>query len=159
MNRERIAERAARAVYGTIIGLAVILALEETGAGANDVTAATVGAVIAAALAELYAQYIGAEIRERRPPAAAEIWAVAIDTAAGTLAALIPVIPFVLAELGALDRESAYDIAPWLGVGVLVAFAALANRFVGLTGGRNAVVTAVALAVALVLIGLKALVH
>ena len=159
MDVHRFADRAARAVYATIIGLAVILALEETGAGAGEVVAATVGGVIAAALAELYAAYIGAEIREQRSPSRGELLARGVDSALGTAAGLLPVVPFVLAEAGAIERATAYDVSPWLGVALLGGYTALANRLVGFTGVRNAVVTAFAVAIGMALIALKAIVH
>ena len=119
MRVERAAQRAARAVYGSIIALAVILVLEDGGAEADEVIAAAVGSVIAAMLAEGYAEYIAAVIRERRHPTRAEVVEQTSDVAAGTLAALVPLIPFVGVEPGGLEVETAYDIAPWLGLGVI----------------------------------------
>ena len=46
MHFHRTAERAARAVYGTIIALAVIAALEGGPAGAVEVLAAVIGGVM-----------------------------------------------------------------------------------------------------------------
>ena len=156
---ERIAQRAARAVYGAIIALAVILALEEAMAGADQVIAAAIGSVIAAMLAEGYAEYIAAVIRERRHPTRTEIRETTADVGAGTLAALVPVVPFVLVELGLIELDTAYDVGPWLGLGVIGGYALLANRVAGLSRARSGIVTAVALAVGLGLILIKTLTH
>ncbi|MFI5122508.1 MAG: hypothetical protein ACHQJ5_06390 [Vicinamibacteria bacterium] len=156
---ERTAQRAARAVYGAIIALAVILALEEATAGAGEVIAAAIGSVIAAMLAEGYAEYIAAVIRERRHPTRSEVRETSADVGAGTLAALVPVIPFVLVELGLIELDTAYDIAPWLGLGVIGGYALLANRIAGLSRTRSGIVTAIALAIGLGLILVKGLTH
>lgn len=159
MHFERTAERAARAVYGTIIALAVIATLEGGAAAAGEVAAAVTGGVIAAQLAELYAQYLAAAIRRRRHPDAGEMGTALADSAAGTLAALVTVVPFVLAAAGAMELDTAFDVAFWAGLGLLAAYTLLANRLAGLSGVRNAVACAAVLTIGLALIALKAIVH
>jgi hypothetical protein len=155
----RMAERAARAVYGTIIALAVIATLEGGSAPAGEIIAAVIGGVVAAQLAELYAGYLADVIRTHRHPDRARIREAAVDSLAGTLAALLPVAPFVLAAAGAIERETAFDIAFWAGLGVLGAYAVLANRLAGLRGMQNLVACLVVLGIGLALIALKTLVH
>lgn len=48
---------------------------------------------------------------------------------------------------------------PWLGLGVLGAYALLANRLAGISGARNLITCAAVLAIGLALIALKAIVH
>ena len=55
------------------------------------------------------------------------------DIGAGTLAALVPLIPFVLVEVDVIELPTAYDIAPWLGLAVIGGYALLANRLAGLS--------------------------
>jgi hypothetical protein len=159
VRNERIAQRAARAVYGSIVALAVILVLDEGGAEADEVIAAVIGSVIAATLAEQYAEYIAHVIRERRHLTRAEIAEQARDGAAGTLAALVTVLPFVAVEFDLIEVGTAYDIAAWLGLGVIGGYSLLANREAGLSGARNMVVTGVALAIGASLIAIKAITH
>ena len=121
--------------------------------------AAAVGSVIAAMLAEGYAEYIAGVIRERRHPNRTEIRQTAADIGAGTLAALVPLIPFVLVEFGLIELQTAYDIAPWLGIGVIGGYALLANRLAGLSHAHSALVTVGALAIGLALILIKTLTH
>jgi hypothetical protein len=160
MRRHRVAERASRAVYLTIVALAIIVAIEEAGedVGAREVIASTVGATIITALADLYARYIAEAIRNRRV-ASADLRAAAVDTAAGAVAAFVPVIPFVLAAAGAIEDQTAYDVAAWLGVGVLAAYTLFANRAAGLTGVRGLLIAGAVVALGFALIALKALVH
>jgi hypothetical protein len=159
VHNERIAQRAARAVYGSIVALAVIVVLDKANAEADEVIAAVIGSVIAATLAEQYAEYIGHVIRERRHLTGAELRQQAWDGAAGALAALVPLIPFVLVEADVIEVRTAYDIAPWLGLGVIGGYSLLANREAGVSGARNIVVTGMALAVGASLILIKAVTH
>lgn len=159
MHSERTAERAARAVYGTIIAMAVLAAFTVEVVGPGTIVAAMVGGVVAAQLAELYAQYLGDVIRRHRVPSLHELRTRAEDSAAGTIAALVPAAPFALAAAGAIDTETAFDIAPWLGLGVLAAYALLANYLAGLSGIRSVVTCASVVAIGLALIALKALAH
>ena len=159
MQLERTAQRAARAVYGSIIALAVIVVLDEAGAEADEVLAAAVGSVIAAMLAEGYAEYIAAVIRERRHPGRAEMVVMGQDVGAGTLAALVPLLPFVLVELNVIELPTAYDVAPWLGVAVIGGYTLLANRLAGLGTVQTVVMTTVGLLIGLSLIAIKALTH
>ncbi len=159
MRNERIAQRAARAVYGSIVALAVILVLDEANAEADEVIAAVIGSVIAATLAEQYAEYIAHVIRERRHLSRTEVGQQARDAAFGSLAAMVTLIPFGLVEVDAIELPTAYDIASWLGLGVIAGYSLLANREAGLSTGRNMIVTAVALAIGGSLILIKAITH
>ena len=159
MRNERIAQRAARAVYGAIVALAVILYLDEANSEADEVIAAVIGSVIAATLAEQYAEYIAHVIRERRHLRRDEIVRQLTDGAAGMLASLVTVIPFLAVELDVIELPAAYDIAAWLGLGVIGGYALLANREAGLSGGWNMAVTAVALAIGASLILIKSVTH
>jgi hypothetical protein len=150
-------ERAARAVYGTIVALAVLIGFEETKADAGEIVAAMAGAVIAAQLAELYAQYIADVIRHERMPAPGELRARLGASAAGTIGALVPAIPFVLADTGAISLGRAFDIAPWLGLGTLAGYTLLANRLAGVRGSRNLITLASVLAIGVLLVALKAI--
>lgn len=156
---ERTAERAARAVYGSIIALAVILVLQRTRAPASEVIPAVIGSVIAASLAELYAEYIALTIRDRHHPDTKRLGEELTDVAAGSVAAMLPMVPFILVAVGAMELDTAYDIAGWVGIGVIAAYTLLANRLAGLSTVRTLLVTAAVIAVGLSLIAIKALTH
>ncbi len=159
MRNERIAQRAARAVYGSIIALAVIVVLDKGGAEADEVIAAVIGSVIAATLAEQYAEYIAHVIRECRHLTRPEIVLQAKDGAAGALAALVPILPFLAVQFNWIETPTAYEIAPWLGLGVIGFYSLVANREAGLRGGTNLAVTAVAVAIGVTLIVIKTITH
>ena len=159
MRNERIAQRAARAVYGSIVALAVIVYLEAAKSEADEVIAAVIGSVVAATLAEQYAEYIAHVIRERRHLERAEIVQQVGDGAAGMLASLVTLVPFLLVELDVIELPTAYDIAPWLGLGVIGGYALLANREAGISRAGNIVITGLALAVGVTLIVIKSITH
>jgi len=160
MTRHRAAERASRAVYFTIVALAIIIALEEAGndVPATEVVLSTVGATVITALADLYAQYI-AEVIRSQGFSATEFRAAAVDTAAGVPAALVPVVPFVFAAAGTISEATAYDIASWLGLGVLAGYTLFANRAAGIGGPRGIAIACLVALLGVALIALKALVH
>ena len=156
---ERTAERAARAVYGSIIALAVILALQRTQAAASEVIPAVIGSVIAASLAELYAEYIALTIRDRHHPGRVRLREELTDVAAGSVAAMLPMVPFILVAFGWIELATAYDLARWVGIGVIAAYTVLANRLAGLSTMRTFLVTTAVIAIGLSLIAIKALTH
>lgn len=160
MQRHRVAERASRAVYLTIVALAIIVALEEGGGDVSpaEVVASTVAATIITALADLYARYI-ADVIRHEALIGAELRAAALDTAAGALAALVPVTPFVLAAAGAISETTAYDVATWAGLGVLAGYTLFANRAAGIGGLRGLAMAGCVVLLGLGLIALKAFVH
>jgi urea transporter len=156
---ERVALRAARAVYGTIIALAVIAVLDDGHTEADEAIVAVLGATIAASLAETYADYLAAVIRTRRHMSFAEIRQTATDSALGTAAALLTLVPFILVEFGWIETQTAFDIAPWIGIALIGGYSLLANRIAGLPTRRSVPIAASMIVIGLVLIAIKSLAH
>jgi hypothetical protein len=156
---ERIAVRAARAVYGTIIALAVIVVLDDGHTEADEVIAAVLGATIAASLAETYADYLATVIRQRRHLTRDELRQAATDSALGTLAALITLVPFLLVEVGWIETQTAFDVSPWIGIALIGGYSLFANRVAGMPTRRSLLITASMLVIGLVLIAIKSLAH
>jgi hypothetical protein len=140
------ADRAGHAVYGSIIVLAVITGLDEVSASAREAFVGIVGAALAVALSEMYADMIGETIRERRPPTRAEWREFIIDMCFGFGAASFPSLFFLLAWLGVMKLSNAFVLAEWVGVGVLWLYVLVASRAAGL-GFARALVWAGALTV------------
>lgn len=133
-------ERAEHAIYGTIIVLALIVAEDEASVSVGVAIATVLGAAVATALAELYSDYIGAVIRDRRHRTREEWHDAAANVAAGFLMASLPVSFFVLAALDAIELQAAFDAAEWTGVGVLGSYAVIANRQAGFSVTRSLLV-------------------
>lgn len=153
---EHRGERAAHAIYGSIIVLAVIVAEEGTGITAGAAIASIVAAALITALAEIYADYIGATIRARRHPSAAERHVVERNVLIGFATAILPVSFFILAEAGVMALDTAFDVAIWSGVGILGAHAAVANRLAGFSIPRSLLLGVAFTLLGAALVGLKA---
>ncbi len=137
LERARLAETARHAVYGSVIVLAVIIALDDTSVRAREAIASVLGAAVATVLAELYGDYLAETIRERRRPTPAERAEAVRSALAGLLAAILPVIFFVLAGFGVVELPTAFEVAVWTGVGVVGFYAFVANRVGGMSVGRS----------------------
>jgi hypothetical protein len=142
LDDEHLAQRVSHAAYGSIVVLAVILALEGRTGDSWEVVASVVGAAVATAMAEIYADYLGATIRAHRRLTREERHAAARNISAGFVAAILPGIFFVLAAADVIAIGSAFDAAKWTGVGVLGGYAFLANRLAGLSIAHSVAVGA-----------------
>jgi hypothetical protein len=149
----------ARVIYGAIIGLALLVALERHPPGAGAVVASLIATAVAVALAELYSEAVGAETRSRRRVQREELRHIARDALAVAFGIAFPAVFFVGAMAGVLDTDTAFTAAKWSGVGLIAFYGYCAAR---LAGARLPGALLQALAVGLVgvlLIVIKALVH
>jgi hypothetical protein len=122
------AARAGHAVYGSIIVLAVVTGLDEVSASAREAFFGVLGAAIAVALSEMYADMIGATIREQRAPNRVEYREFGVDMAFGFGAAIFPAFFFLLAWLEVMKLGRAFTVAEWSGVGILFGYTLVAAR-------------------------------
>ena len=149
----------ARVIYGAIIGLALVVALQDHPPSAGAVAATVAGAALAVGLAEAYSEIVGTEARTRRPVHRASVRALVLEAASVTLGAGFPALFFVLAAAGAIDIDLAFTLSKWTGVGLISAYGFLAGRLSG-SGLGGAILHAAAVGgIGAALIGLKALVH
>jgi hypothetical protein len=148
-----------RVIYGAIIGLALIVALEEHPPSPGVVIGSLLGTAVAVGLAELYSDFLGTEARMRRHVRDAEVREMARDVAAVAFGIAFPVVFFVLAAAHAIEEDTAFTIAKWAGVGLIGFYGFSAARLAGESLPASALR---ALAVGLIgafLIALKALLH
>jgi hypothetical protein len=148
-----------RVVYGAIIGLALVVALQAHPPPTGAVIASLLGTSVAVALAEVYSELLGIEVRTRRHVERERSRAIWADTGAVAFGASFPAVFFVLSAAGAYEIGTAFDLAKWSGLGLIGFYGFCAARLTG------AVVTSAllkGLAAALIgafLIALKAIVH
>ena len=148
-----------RIVYGAIIGLALVVALQAHPPGSGTVVALIVGTAVAVGLAELYSEIVGTETRTHHRIERTTLAEFADDAVAVTFGVCFPSVFFVLAALGALSTDTAFTIARWSGLGLIAFYGYAAGR---LAGARPLACVVQALAVASiggVLIAIKALIH
>jgi hypothetical protein len=149
----------ARVVYGSIIGLALVLALQAHPPPAGQTAGLLLGTAVAVGLAELYAEIVATEARTRRTINAPQVREMAVDALAVMFGAGFPAIFFVLAAAGVMDTDLAFNLSKWSGLGLICGYGFLAARMAGQGLGR-ALVHAAALGIAAgALIALKAVLH
>jgi hypothetical protein len=148
-----------RVVYGAIIGLALIVALEAHPPSSGVVAGTLLGTAVAVGLAELYSDFVGVEARTRRHVSRAELREMTREVAGVAFGTAFPAVFFILAAAHAIEEDTAFTIAKWSGVGLLSFYGFCAARLAG--DGLSASALR-GLAVGLIgafLIGLKALLH
>jgi hypothetical protein len=148
-----------RVIYGTIIGLALVVALEHQHPRPVVMVATLLGTAVAVGLAEFYSEIVGTEVRTRRRVERARVREIATDVAAVAFGIGFPTFFFLLSVAGALQVETAFDIAKWSGLALTGTYGFIAAR---LADAGTLAALGQATAVALIgafLIGLKALIH
>jgi hypothetical protein len=149
----------ARVIYGAIIGMALVVALEDHPPRPGVVAGTLLATAVAVGLAELYSEVVGAETRNRRRVARDEVGDILDDVASVAFGISFPVVFFALAAAGVLEVETAFTIAKWSGLGLISCYGFLAGR---LSGAGLAVSLLQGLAVGVIggaLIAFKALIH
>ena len=148
-----------RVIYGAIIGLALVVALQDHPPEAGAMVGFILATAVAVALAELYSDIIGTETRTRARVETARKRSIAKEAAAVACGIGLPAVFFVLASAGAIEIDTAFTIAKWTGLGLI----GLYGYFGGRLSGRSVPASILhALAVGLIggfLIAFKALLH
>ena len=102
-----------RVVYGSIIGLALVVALEAHPPPTRSIIATLLGTAVAVALAEYYSDMLDAKAR-RREEHGRTILEHALAAAFGIS---FPAIFFLLSAAGVMEQDTAFDIAEWTRLG------------------------------------------
>jgi hypothetical protein len=148
-----------RVVYGSIIGLALVVALQAHPPPPGAVIATLLGTAVAVGLAELYSELVGFETTRHRKADSKELRHLGIDVAAVGFGISFPAVFFLLAAFESVEEETAFTLAKWTGLGLIGVYGFAGAR---LSGAGLAVALLQAAAVALIgaaLIALKAIVH
>ena len=148
-----------RLIYGAIIGLALTVALAYEPPGAAAMAATLVGTGLAVGLAELYSEFLGTEVSTRRRVDRARFRELAANLVALVFGAGFPAVFFLLAAAGAMQIETAFELATWSGLPLTAFYGLCAARLRG-EGWPAALVQAVVVAlIGGLLIVFKALLH
>lgn len=148
-----------RVLYGSIIGLALVVAVEAHPPSSGVIAVTLLASAIAVGLAELYSEIVGTETRTRARLERQQVVAILDEVGAVAAGVAFPSIFFVLAALGAFDRDTAFAIAKWSGLGLITAYAFAAARLTGATLPASLVRSGMAALIAAFLIVIKALLH
>ena len=148
-----------RVVYGSIIGLALIVALSGHPPGAGAVIASLLATAVAVGLAELYAEIVGIETSERHRVRRDQVGELIDDSLAVAFGVAFPAVFFLLSVLGAMEVDTAFAFAKWTGLGLIGFYGFAAGRYAGAPVSRALLQGVGAAAIGAALIAFKALVH
>jgi hypothetical protein len=148
-----------RVIYGSIIGLALVVVIENHPPGAGVALASVLGTAVAVGLAELYSELVGTELRTGERIDRAAVVHELDNVAAVAFGVAFPGVFFFLAAIGVMKLDTAIEVSKWSGLGLIAFYGFCGARLTGL-GNRRALIEALAVgAIAAALIALKAIVH
>lgn len=131
IQRHLDSRQVSRVIYGAIIGLALVVALQAHPPPSAAVVATLLGTAVAVSLAEVYSELVGFETVRRRHATSAERERLIADAAAVAVGVGFPSVFFLLAVVGVLGDESAFTIAKWSGLGLLGLYGFTGARLTG----------------------------
>jgi multidrug transporter EmrE-like cation transporter len=149
----------ARVVYGAIIGLALIVALQKHPPAPGTMIASLMGTAVAVGLAELYAEIVGIETRERHRVRRDQLGELRDDSFAVGFGVAFPAVFFLLSALGLIEVGTAFTIAKWTGLGLIGFYGFWAARLAGSPTNQALVKATLVALIGAGLILLKSLVH
>ena len=149
----------ARVIYGALIGLAVVIAVESHPPPPGRMAAILLGTAVAMGLAELYSEIVGIEARERRRVGRRRMHRLAEESVAVMFGAGFPAIFFLLAAAGVMDEDAAVRLSKWSGLGLIFAYGYIASRLAGMTRPGSLLRAAIVGMIGGALIALKAFLH
>lgn len=148
-----------KVVYGSIIGLALVLTLEAHPPGVGVTIGSLVASGVAVAFAELYSEWVGGRTRASLGGEPEPMREVVTDTVAVGLGVAFPSVFFLASVLTPIDYDTAFGLAKWTGLGLIAGYGYAAARLSGGTRSAALVEATVVGAVAAFLILVKALLH
>jgi hypothetical protein len=120
-----------RVIYGAIIGLALVVALEHDPPRPAVMVGTLLATAVAVGLAELYSEVVGTEVRTRQRVARAHVREIAVDVGAVAFGIGFPAGFFLLSAAGATEVETAFTLAKWSGLGLIGVYGFSAARLAG----------------------------
>jgi hypothetical protein len=152
-------QQVGKVVYGSIIGLALIVAIQAHPPSAVVMDVWLLGTAVAVALAEVYSEVVGIETSTRQPVTRAHLAHLAEDAAAVGFGTAFPAVFFALSAFGLFHVDTAFTIAKWTGLGLIGFYGFWAARFAGAATHHALLKGALVALIGAGLIFLKSLVH
>lgn len=148
-----------KVVYGAIIGLALIVAIQGHPPKAGVMAIWLIGTAVAVGLAEVYSEVVGTETSTRHPVSRPEMVHMTEDAAAVGFGVAFPAAFFLLSALGLFEVDTAFSIAKWSGLGLIGFYGYWAAKFAGAATHRALLKGVLVALIGAGLILLKSLVH
>jgi hypothetical protein len=150
----------ARAIYGAILVMAVIIAIShDDSVGTAAILGAVAGTTLVFWLAHVYAEALGNRVSGGQERVFANVRAAALHEWPLVEAAVLPMLALLLGVIGLVQRDTAVSIAIGVGVVELFAWGIAAGRRAQLSLKATIGVGAANGALGLLMVGLKVLVH
>lgn len=146
-------------LHGTIFVLAILLVLGEHPPGHLRVIITVALTVLATALAGGYAEFIEAQIHERRQLVEVEREKVNQHVGSVLVTAIPPIGIFALSWLGFFGIQAAFTLSQWVSVALFGACGYLSRRVIGSSMTEGAVGALIAVIVGGAIVWLKTLAH
>jgi hypothetical protein len=158
--RAHVASRqVGRVIYGSIIGLALVVALESHPPRSGVVAGLLIGTALAVALAEIYSEVVGGEVRHQARLPRAELRQIAVDGVAVALGVAFPAVFFLLDALRVIEPQTAFTLAKWSGIGLIGFYGFCAGRLAGASVSASLLQAFAVCLIGAMLIALKAVLH
>ena len=148
-----------RLIYGAMIGLAMIVALEHEEPDPAVMAGTLAGTGVAIGLTELYSEFLGTEVGTRRRVGRARMNEIAANVLALFFGASFPAVFFLLAAAGAMEIDTAFEVAKWSGLPLTGSYGLGAARLRGEGWPAALLQAAVVALIGGLLIAFEALVH
>ena len=148
-----------RVVYGSIIGVALIVTLQSHPPTPAVMIGWLIGTGVAVGLAELYSEVVGEETSTRHRVTRRRLRHMAEDSAVVAFGIAFPVVFFVFPLVGVGTIETAFSLAKWTGLGLVAFYGFWAARLAGAPWIRAALYAVLVASVDAILIALKAFLH
>jgi hypothetical protein len=152
-------EQVGRVIYGAIIGMALIVVLEDHPPPAATDIGLLVATALAVGLAELYSDVVGTETRTRHRVSRAHLREILDDVVAVAFGIAFPSVFFVLALLGWIELDTAFKDAKWSGLALIGFYGFCAGRLAGARVPLAILQGLGAGAIGAILVAFKAVVH
>ncbi len=146
-------------VYGSIIGLALVLTLEAHPSTPGVAIGSLVATGLAVGLAELYSEVIGSHTKKGLGEEHAPIAEVVEETAAVIIGVAFPAVFFIGSAIGLWELDTAFQLAKWTGLGLIAGYGYLAARLSGASVPRALLQASGVAIIAALLIAFKAVLH
>jgi hypothetical protein len=149
----------AEVLYGTIVGLALVIALQEHPEPPGTVAALIAGTAVAVALAKLYTDALSAAARAHEPLGRGPRREIGGRALAVLVGAGFPAVYFAAAAAGLISEHLAFQLSKWSGAILVSAYGYLAARLAGYAIARSILGAVAVGAIGAALILFKAALH
>jgi hypothetical protein len=148
-----------RVVYGSIIGLTLVVALDDHPPAASAMAAWLLLSAVTVALAEVYSDVVGVETSQRHRVTRRQLGHMSDAAGAVAFGVGFPAVFFLAATVGWIGLGTAFGLAKWSGLGLIGCYGYWAARLAGAPVPRALLQAVLVAAVGGAIIVVKALLH